>query len=627
MGRLVCSDVAKLADQAQAPSGSPLRVPRRAASQGDGGSPETRLLADWRGLDAYVLLGDPGAGKSCSFAAEASACDGLLIAARDIVDGVATAPVGDKIVFIDGLDEVRAGVADSKTPFGAIRAWLYQQGSPRFRLSCREADWLGDSDRSALARVAPGQRVEVLHLEPLQQEDQLAVLRSRPKEVSDPEAFWQKAEHFRLTALFGNPLLLDLTIKAVTQAGEQWPATRQGIYDAACRQLAAEASTEHLALNPTAPGDIDHLLDDAGLLCAVLLLSNKRAWALGSGGPRDTVDLASLPEALPLRNARTALASKVFTTVGGQCTPRHRSIAEFLAAKALAKRLESGLPLGRLLALMQGFDGRPVEPLRGLFAWLVVHHLPDRARLIQLDPLGVVLNGDVAALGKTERLAVLVALGEAARQDRWFRRDAWVSHPFGPLATADMEPTYEELLCAPARDDAHQAFMDCVLDALQHGEPMPTLGPALAVWVEDASVWFGNRLAAYAAWKHNVDAAFQPALQKAWLAQLQAGNLADSDDRLIGALLTDLYPIQLGPREVLAFLRPHRRSHVTAHYSTFWRLALLHQSRQQDFAELADGLGDIKATSPGDVQDFERWQLCSEEIGRASCRERVYLAV
>lgn len=617
MAALVGSAVTKLADQTQAPSSSPLRVPRRATSPGDGGSPETRPLADWRGLDAYVLLGDPGAGKSCSFAAEALACDGLLIPARDIVDGVATAPVGDKIVFIDGLDEVRAGAADSKTPFGAIRAWLHQQGRLRFRLSCREADWLGNSDRSALARVAPGQRVEVLHLEPLQQEDQLAVLRSRPKEVSNPEAFWQKAEHFHLTALFGNPLLLDLTIKAVTQAGDHWPATRQGIYEAACRQLAAEASTEHLALKPTAPGDIDRLLDDAGLLCAVLLLSNRQSLALQPTGARDTVDLASLPAALPLHNARAALASKVFTTVAGQCTPRHRSIAEFLAAKALAKRLDAGLPLGRLLALMQGFDGRPVEPLRGLFAWLVVHHLPDRARLIQLDPLGVVLNGDVAALGKADRLLLLNALGEAARQDRWFRRDAWVSHPFGPLATADMEPTYEGLLRASARDDAHQAFMDCVLDALQHGEPMPTLGPALAVWVGDAAVWFGNRLAAYEAWKHNVDAALQPVQQKAWLAQLQAGTLADGDDRLIGALLSDLYPIQLGPREVLAFLRPHRRSRVTAEYSTFWRLALLHQSRQQDFADLADGLVNIKATAPGDAQDFQRWAMCSEVLAAA----------
>ena len=617
MRRLVGSAVAKLADQAKAPSGSPLRVPRRATSQGDGGSPETRLLADSRGLDAYVLLGDPGAGKSCSFAAEASACDGLLIAARDIVDGVATAPVGDEIVFIDGLDEVRAGAADSKTPFGAIRAWLHQQGSPRFRLSCREADWLGDSDRSALARVAPGRRVEVLHLEPLQREDQLAVLRSRPAEVSNPEAFWRKAEQFRLTALFGNPLLLDLTIKAVTQDGEHWPATRQGIYEAACRQLAAEASTEHLALTPTAPGDIDRLLDDAGLLCAVLLLSNKQACALGPGGPRGAVDLNDLPAVLPLHDARAALKSKVFTNVAGQCTPRHRSIAEFLAAKALAKRLDAGLPLGRLLALMQGFDGRPVEPLRGLFAWLVVHHLPDRARLIQLDPLGVVLNGDVAALGKTERLAVLVALGEAARQDRWFRRDAWVSHPFGPLATVDMAPTYEDLLRAPARDDAHQAFMDCVLDALRHGERMPILGPALAVWVEDATVWFGNRLAAYEAWTHNVDAALQPALQKAWLAQLQAGTVADSDDRLMSALLTDLYPNHLGPREVLAFLRPHRRSHVIAEYSTFWRHVLLRRSRQQDFAELADGLVDIKETSPGDAQDFQRWEMCSEVLAAA----------
>jgi predicted NACHT family NTPase len=40
-----------------------LLIDRRASEQD---SREVRLLADWRDLDAYVLLGDPGAGKTRS---------------------------------------------------------------------------------------------------------------------------------------------------------------------------------------------------------------------------------------------------------------------------------------------------------------------------------------------------------------------------------------------------------------------------------------------------------------------------------------------------------------------------------------------------------------------------------
>ena len=290
----------------------PLRVMRRATAHRNDGSLESRPLAEWRAVGAYVLLGDPGAGKSWSFESESAACNGLPVFARDIVDNVAPAKVGDRIVFIDALDEVRAGASDGKAAFGAIREWLHRVGRPRFRLSCREADWLGESDQLALARVAPGEQVEVLHLDPLEREDVFTVLRDRAAEVPDPDAFWRKAEQLSLTGLFGNPLLLDLTIKAVAAGSGDWPSTRtrKGIYEAACRQLATETSVEHRATKPPKPGDIDRLLNDAGLLCAVLLLSNMQSFALRAGDPRDTVELSTLPEALAFRNARAALRAR-----------------------------------------------------------------------------------------------------------------------------------------------------------------------------------------------------------------------------------------------------------------------------------------------------------------------------
>jgi len=590
-------------------TGTP-HVARRAMAIRGNRVQDSRPLADWRHVNAYVLLGDPGAGKSWSFDAESAACGGVSISARDIVAGIAGTNVDGQTIFIDALDEVRAGASDGRVPFDAIRAWLARAGHPRFRLSCREADWLGQSDQRALERVAPDAQVEVLHLEPFTREDVFAVLRDRSTEAPDPEAFWHKAEQFSLTGLFGNPLLLDLTIKAVAAGGGRWPSSRQGIYEAACRQLATETSEEHLAVKPCQPGDIDRLLDDAGLLCAVLLLSNKRSWTQQPNAPQDAVALSTIPESLPLRNAGAALATKVFSTVAGFSAPRHRTIAEYLAAKALSRRLDAGLPLGRLLSLIQGFDGRPVDPLRGLFAWLLVHHQRDRARLIRLDPLGVVLNGDVAALSTSDRLALLEALSDAAQQDKGFRRGSWVSHPFGALATDDMAPTYDSLLRAPVRDDGYQAFIACVLDALMHGEPMPVLAPAFESWIEDESAWIGNRLAAYEAWKHNCG--FQAGKTRVWLEGVFVGTVIDRDDRLLGAFLTDLYPECVGPREVLKYLWPYSRRNGIAEYSTFWRHSLLRLSRAQDFAELADAWVAAKPAASDEAQDYDTRQLSGE---------------
>ena len=161
------------------PAAPPLRtaflVPRSATAIDADGERRTRLLSEWRDVDAYVLLGDPGAGKTSSFEAEKEDCAGIYLFASDLVHKIAASPPDGETVFIDGLDEVRAGSSDAHTPFGAIREWLVRAGRPRFRLSCREADWRGQADESALARVAPSGQVTVLHLEPLSRDEQRQV--------------------------------------------------------------------------------------------------------------------------------------------------------------------------------------------------------------------------------------------------------------------------------------------------------------------------------------------------------------------------------------------------------------------------------------------------------------------
>ena len=48
----------------------------------------------------------------------------------------------DTIFFLDGLDESRAGTEDGRTPLDDIRNRLDHLERPRFRLSCRWADWM-----------------------------------------------------------------------------------------------------------------------------------------------------------------------------------------------------------------------------------------------------------------------------------------------------------------------------------------------------------------------------------------------------------------------------------------------------------------------------------------------------
>ena len=179
--------------------------------------PESRSLDGFRSAPAYVLLGDPGAGKTTAFEVESEAMDdALCIPARKFRKlSVESHPEWrEKTLFIDGLDEVRAGTDDVRTPFDEIWSKLDELGKPRFRLSCREADWLGANDRDNLASVTPDGAVTVLRLDPLTHEDILSILDAQP-EVDDAQKFVAKAQDRGVDGLLTNPQSLELLVQAV----------------------------------------------------------------------------------------------------------------------------------------------------------------------------------------------------------------------------------------------------------------------------------------------------------------------------------------------------------------------------------------------------------------------------
>ena len=61
---------------------------------------------------------------------------------------------------------------------------------------------------------------------------------------------------------------------------------------------------------------------------------------------------------------------------------------------ASCRLIESGLPARRVVALIAQ-DGSVVTELRGLSAWLATHSARARHELIEGDPIGVGLYGDI----------------------------------------------------------------------------------------------------------------------------------------------------------------------------------------------------------------------------------------
>ena len=131
--------------------------PATSAEADAASSAKSGSLEDHRDALAYVLLGEPGAGKTTAFEME---CDAdpegsERVSARDFVelDPESHPEWRGKTLFIDGLDEMRTASGNWRRPLDSIRRSLESLGYPRFRLSCRAGEWLGEDDAAALRRL------------------------------------------------------------------------------------------------------------------------------------------------------------------------------------------------------------------------------------------------------------------------------------------------------------------------------------------------------------------------------------------------------------------------------------------------------------------------------------------
>lgn len=531
-------------------------------------------ISHFRAVHAWVLIGNPGAGKTDAFKERSTAEGGYYTIARDFVD-LERPEDQHPLLFIDGLDEIAAGNAMGFTALGQIRSKLQKLGTPMFRISCREADWRGNTESDALQRLVGEKSFLELHLEPLNRQEIEALVRYwHPSNTQSAAGFVEEARNHDLDALLDNPQTLSMLVKA-TEGG--WPENKTQTYQMACAKLVQEHNDQWRAVMREAAYPDDELLQAAAYLCAHTLLSGSSAIGFQRPG-EEKKDVLALPE-LPARESapdialcRAALHTRLFKGTGdGELAPVHRTVAEYLAAQYLTKRITEGLPSKRVLALMLGEDAGVVPELRGLHAWLAATATGNlRTELIERDPLGVILYGDVRSFMRSEKLAVLDALSNEAKTYTYFRTQSWDSQSFGALATAGMEDDFRSLLRSADRSPAHLALVDCVLDAMAHGQAMPGLTAELEQLVRDVSYWPRSRTEAL-----RILIAFerdggQWPVAKGLLKDINANNVQDPEDELLGTLLSALYPGQISASELWAYFRKAKSDALLGSYWRFW---------------------------------------------------------
>lgn len=540
-------------------------VPRTVSGLGrKGKASPPRPIAAFEDERAYVLLGDPGSGKTTEFKQAAQAEGGVCIPAHHLIRG--RAPKSEwhgKTLFVDGLDEIRAGASDPRTPLDAVLARLEELDCPRMRISCRAAAWLAGNDDDELRSLPGYERLLFLRLNPLEEAAAEQLLAHHG--VQDAGEFLAAARDYGLRDLLGNPLTLYLLAKAFSMEGS-WPDGRLEMFETACNALAKEDNTQHRRVRRV-PVGLDDTLSAAGFLATLLLVGGKEhVEPVGAGEPDAGADMSLRLEEIPAKSMPPggmntlvhALDTRLFSLADAPgapvsaLAPYHRNVAEHLAARCLHEQIERGVPAGRVLALLAGADGVVVPSLRGLAAWLATLNSSTRRRLVEQAPFDVLTSGDPSVFTPDQKRRLVQALAQLPQHRGFMLRR---TSPAVRSALADSE-TMEFLRSCIAENNPEsqpQSVVEFLFEVLAsepstHGAP--SVREAVAVARDDRWMFAARKQALAAAMKiaEHHDECFS--LLKGMLEDLNAGRVKDSGQELRGRLVEGLYPRHLKPSEI-----------------------------------------------------------------------------
>ena len=549
----------------------------------------TAPLSEYANAATYVLIAEPGAGKTTAFKTEAERQGGTYVTVRKFLTFDDRSEWRDTTLFLDGLDELRAGTEDGRTPLDDVRRKLDRLGRPPFRLSCRWADWMVANDRDALKEVSPDGTVTVIRLDPLSDRNIKDILANNHG-VEDTDGFVEEARERGVHRLLTNPQNLDLLARSVSQG--TWPDSRKETFEQACRMLVGERNGEHQAADSPVT-DTNALLEAAGRLCAAQLISGAAGYTLPDRAEPDE-DYPSFTEVCGEAHdpSRKVLGTRLFVGVAsGKLASAHREVAEFLAARYVSGLLDDGLPLGRILALITGFDGELMPSYYNFTSWLGIHNKRSRPSLSQLNPSGLIYAGDRHTYSADEKRNLVRDLRRESSWNPWCLRSISRLPGIGVIVSPELEGTFREVLTDDERGHEHQPYVMHLLQMLADSEPLPALSDAVEQTVRDGTWKQGVRCAALdVLTTYHLRGQLGTAALQGMLADIINGSLDDPADELLGILLKALYPNVLSIGDVQRYLREPKLKHMSGEYSRFWTEHVPRESTPEQLADLLDGI-------------------------------------
>ncbi|WP_156253899.1 NACHT domain-containing protein [Pseudactinotalea terrae] len=572
-----------------------------------GSAPGRVALSDIDGTESFVLLGEPGIGKTTSIRRFVGEGPTVTYIHLDEVGDVGRlhelmAPclsrAGTEMhtVVLDGFDECPL---PGKALARHVTAVVSGVQDLRIIVSSRSADWyepFGDSLGAALGGCA------TYELLPLTIGDIKAIAEERG---CDGEAFIQAVRETAVGPLAGLPLTLDLLLRSYIR-DQGLPQRPHELYEQGLRALAEDPdSGRGRDYSPSATWE--ERLAVAARIAAVMVLGGHGSVCLrGDPGPQSVSVGALVGGVEPLPSGQVAVSSDLveaslstalFTGRGpGRLGLRHASLSGYLCARYLNAHELTEHQM-RSLVTRTSTLGRTSIPtrLREMAAWLAAIDPARHGWIVAVDPEAVSAH---ATLVTDEGLrAVLVDflldhpdIERRAVRRRWhLRHDGLPTQLHGPLTQPLLQYTGPHLGHPIARR-AHTAL------EIARASRLVEAVPDIQALIETAGL--NPVLRASAAYVlQDIDPRTAQRTLKQVLPELVASPDHDPDDELLGVALDTCWPGELTARELVAALKKPSRDNLVGSYAMFLtRLAERPTDRQ--VLDLVREIHSLNSASP-----------------------------
>ena len=452
-----------------------------------------------------VLLGAPGGGKTSVCQEIARQLNGQLVRADDVACGFFNIrpEFEGQILVIDGLDEVSSKPIPEA--FAEIIKTIKNLGYDNWLISCRSYEWRKESFSQQIKSVFQ-QSPKIAHLGDLSGDEIKAFLEVFPAD-EPAEQFIKNAEEKEATDFLQNPQTLQMLVQAVRSGG--WPKTKTKLFHTACEVMASEDNPSHQEKNPDRPNE-EKIIEIAGWVCVQLLMSGGQAIALGGQGSENIPRPADLEASeYSIEDIKAACQTKLFKSpVAGRVEPTHRTVAEFLAGRWLAKAFKAEprkISPVRVMNYLTSFGTSAIPPdLHGLYAWIVSLDDSNRRRQnIKHNPYVCLRYGDLSGFSKGACVAFLKEFRIFAEKDPFFIGEDWYSQLNRGLGREDS--IKDDFIDTISNGAPHQLVV-ALLRAIQGTELANAMVDDLKAIVLDEKISLSERLTAIDALEDSLEA-------------------------------------------------------------------------------------------------------------------------